>query len=200
MKQAEKINLKHMKRRQPMNKVIGGLLILTLLGRPAIIKVDYIAYEILKSNDIIINYLRKNDVLEIEIEKEEDKISLLMQEIDENKRQINTLVGEKKQIVASLENTMKTKAMSREILSEEFILEFKEFNELYAEERNSVQAEINAIINTDFNSIQKEILHNETDYEYIIAEFEQLAYSQNSIILFLKNLVNKGNQTLALCC
>ena len=183
-----------------MNKVIGGLLILTLLGRPAIIKVDYIAYEILKSNDIIINYLRKNDILEIEIEKEEDKISLLMQEIDENKRQINTLIKEKKQIVASLENAMKTKAMSREMLSEEFILEFKAFNELYAEEKFSVQAEIDAIINTDLNSIQKEILHNETDYQYIVAEFEQLANSQNSIISFLKNLVGKGNQTLALCC
>ena len=183
-----------------MNKVIGGLLILTLLGRPAIIKVDYIAYEILKSNDIIINYLRKNDILGIEIEKEEDKISFLMQEIDENKRQINTLIKEKKQIVASLDNAMKSKVMSKQILSEEFILEFKEFNELYAEEKIAVQAEMDAIINTDFNSIQKEMLHNEMDYEYIIAEFEQLAYSQNSVISFLKNLVNKGNQTLALYC
>ena len=183
-----------------MNKVIGGLLILTLLGRPAIIKVDYLAYEVFKSNDSLINYLRKNDIFKTEQGKEEDRISLLMKEIDENKRQINTLVEEKKQIVASLEGVMKTKVMNREILSEEFMLEFKEFNELYAEKRDSIQSEVEMLINTDFNSIQKEILHNETDYEYIVAEFGQLADSQNSIISFLKSLVSKGSQTLALCC
>ena len=182
-----------------MNKVIGGLLILTLLGRPAIIEADYIAYEIFKSNDIIINYLRKNDILEIEQGKEDERISLLMKEIDDNKRQINKLVKEKKEIVASLESAMKTKAASREILSEEFILEFKEFNELYAEEKTAVQAKLDEVINTDLNAIQKEMLHSETDYEFIIAEFEQLSESQNSIISFLSNLVNKGNQTLALC-
>ena len=182
-----------------MNKVIGGLLILTLLSRPAIIRVDYIAYEVFKSNNILINYLRKNDIHEIESEKEEDRIDILMTEIDYNKRAINTLMKEKKQIVADLEKAMKNKAIAREILSEEFILEFKEFNELYEREKSAIQADINAMANTDFNSIQKEILHTETDYEYIVAEFEQLTKCQNSIISFLKDLVSKGNQTLSLC-
>jgi len=181
-----------------MNKFIGGLLIITLLGRPAIIKVDYIAYEFFKSNDVLINYLRKNEISEIEPEKEEDKINLLLKEIDDNKRKINILVKEKKQVVESLEYAMKAKAVSKAPLSEEFILEFKEFNDLYAEKRDFIQTDIDALINTDFNDIQKEMLHSETDYEYIIAEFEQLAESQNSIISFLKSLIDKGNTTLAL--
>jgi len=182
-----------------MNKLLGGLLILTLMGRPAIIKVDYIAYEFLKSNDIIINYLRKNDILEIRQEDEEEKIRFLMKEIDDNKRAINTLIKEKKQIVENLEGTMKNKAAARDTLSEEFILEFREFNQLCTEKSDCIHEDIDALINMDFNDIQKEMLHSETDYAYIIAEFEQLSENQENIISFLRRVVSKGNRTLALC-
>jgi len=181
-----------------MNKLIGGLLILSLLGRPALLRVDYIAYEFYKSNSVIISFLKKDNVV-IEEDDEEEKIDELMKVIDDNKRYISDLVSQKNKVVDNLDDIMRQKAMARQTLNNEFILEFQQFNELYNAEKNTVESSIDVLSNADFNGIQQEMLHTETDYEYIVAEFEEVIESQNSIISFLEGLINKGKQTLNLC-
>ncbi|MDL2248255.1 hypothetical protein LJB89_00995 [Tyzzerella sp. OttesenSCG-928-J15] len=181
-----------------MNKLIGGLLIISLLSRPAILRVDFIAYEFFKSNTVIINSLKKED-LYIEEESDDEVINNLMDTIDGNKRTIDNLMEEKRTIVANLDNVMKEKAVTRQALNSEFILEFQEFNKIYNEERGDVEYNIDTLNSTDFTAIQQNMLHNEVDYSYIIAEFEEVIESQNKVITFLESLVNKGKDTLALC-
>jgi hypothetical protein len=179
-----------------MNKIIGGLLVLSLLGRPAILRIDYVAYEFYKSNRIIIDYVRKND--EYILNERDGDVDRLFKDMSFNKTYIDRLSEEKNSLVRDIKNLMHTKARQKKAFSDEFICELKTFNDLYDRERGEVKNSINQIEDFDTNGIQQEILHKDINYDYILSEFEHVIKSQNKVIAFLEGVIYSGRRALSM--
>jgi hypothetical protein len=179
-----------------MKKIIGGLLLLSLLSRPSILRIDFIAYEFYRSNQVLIESIKRNESL-LNTDKEEE-VDRLMEDIDTNKRYIERLNYEKNAIIQDMENLMYVKSKSKEAMSGAFILQFREFNELYTLERGDALEHIESIKKLDLTDIQQEILHNDMNIDYILAAFKACVDSQKKIIGFLERVIHAGKRTLAL--
>lgn len=179
---------------ESMNKIIGGLLVLSMLSRPGIIKVDYFAYEIYKSNASIINYLKRTEAPVLNYDKEE--IDMIMTEIDNNKRQITELVELKNDSLKQMDSILKEKSVKKVLLTSEQMEKFAAFSKFYSTRSENVREKMDYVSSDDLNDIQQQVLHNDINYRYIYEKFEGIAKNQNEIIDYLTVIINEANDTI----
>jgi len=182
-----------------MNKIIGGLLVATLLARPALLRVDFVAYEIYKAHSRLIAIVRKEDE-QLQVIEEKD-IDEILTNIDTNKRHIVRLMKDKNRVYGQIQMTMQTKAMSRERMTEEQIDAYRQFTQRYGQEQaalNDQMAKMDAAI--DLHETQKEISKLDTDINYLYKELKGLHDRQHETIFSLSGIIDMSKQTLVCIC
>lgn len=177
-----------------MKKVIGGLLVASLLSHPSLLRFDAIAYEILKSQQKIIYAIQKEKAPdESEIKKIEDSLAA----IGDNSREITELMKDKKKTVAKIQTALDLKAYTRSSMNEEQIALFRTFHSNMNEEASILQEALQKIDNKkDLALAKKEILHTNADYELIYRELNEIAEHQRDVVFSLNNMIDCGQKTL----
>ena len=182
-------------------QIVGGLLVLTLLSRPVAIKIDYIAYEILRSQTQIMQTLKKGDIvknLHSDEEGEADKIEELIANIDSNTRSIMGLLKEKNKVVGQLETSLDIRAYAKKTLDEAQIQKLSAFSALYSEKGEALRNSLQKIEEKqNLNLVKKEILHTDSDLNYIYKELKELSDYQDEALYSLQSIVLSGAEILS---
>lgn len=181
-----------------MKKIIGGLLVLSLLTSPYM-KVDIIAYEVYKSQNQIISYVKKYSSQEdAEDEISPVKVEGLMNEIERNNRSINSLLKSNREVIASVHEAVAIKSRTNEKLTEEQMVVYKEFSDYYNKELNDLNRTLSQISDKDVMSkVKSEICSTETDYSGLYNELKGISDNQYNALFNLNGIRSKGEQTLA---
>lgn len=181
---------------QDMKKIIGGLLVVSLLSGPAAVKVNLYAYELIKNQHQIIYVLKKNVDPRDKITKAAD-VDEAMKALEQNTRTIKTLLKDKNRIVGKIQTALDLRAYAKSPLDESQVNAFADFTALYAEEGGQLQDALTYIDdNKDLMTAKKEILHNQTDYEVVLREINAISDSQSNAIDRLTNIIGAGEAVL----
>ena len=169
----------------------------TLLTNPALMKNDFMAYQIFHEQAKIIAIVKKEQE---EQEKELDALDVgdMLDDIDKNARSINTLLKDKYNIFGRLLAIMNLKAYTKTVMSEYQITAFQEFNTYYEQESEKVNQKLQAIEERQIEIAKKEILKRDSDYSSVYKELKTLNDYQYDAIFDLNNIVEQGNRTLAI--
>ena len=177
-----------------MNKFIGGLLVATLLARPTLLRVDFIAYEIYRAHSRLIAIVRKYEDEQLQIIEERD-IDELLVDIDTNKQHILRLTKHKNRVFAQIQTTMQEKAKSRERMTDEQINAYQQFTTQYSsqtDELNQTFTQMN--IQTKLHETKKEIAKKDTDFSKLYRELKAVNDSQYETIFNLNGLIEAGQR------
>lgn len=179
-----------------MNKIIGGLLVVAMLSSPRVLQYDFLANEMYKANESLINFLKSNEEKEIGAED----IEFVMNEIDENRRYISLLIDRKKECVNDIEEILIEKSSKKVFLTDEQVEKFNDFKTLISNKNVDAVNSMSYVTNEDFNDIQKEVLHTDVDYEYIYYKFYDFYKNQSEVIDYLTSVINEANLTKEILC
>jgi len=177
-----------------MNKIIGGLLVATLLARPALLKVDFIAYEIYKAQTQLLAVVRGMEEQELHIIVEKD-IDEILTDIDQNKRQIHRLLKDKNNVYGQIQTVMQLKAVSRTSLSEEQIVVYKRYVECYTNERQLLADTLSEV--NERLDITVDIAKHDIDYSFVYKKLKAVSDSQYDAICNLNSIIDMSQRTLA---
>ncbi|MBE6013336.1 MAG: hypothetical protein E7234_12405 [Lachnospiraceae bacterium] len=182
-----------------MIRIVGGLLVLSMLSGIERHDVNLIAYELYKSKTAIFDNLERDYDVVDKAYTEKD-IESIMSDMDHNKRYISELIDKKKNSLARIENILKEKADNKIYLTKGQIDKFNEFSKLCEEERGNVQDSLELITNIELNDIQKHMLHKDIDYDYIYRELYNIVKGQNDIIEYLNKIIREADNTIEILC
>ncbi len=177
-----------------MNKIIGGLVVATLLSNPSITKNDLIAYRVFQAQSVILAGIRK--------EQEEREPSMLdvddmLEDIDKNSREINTLLQNKYDIFGKIKSILNLKAYTKTVMSDYQIDVYCKFNECYCTESENINKTLNEIEKKHIESVKKEIFRNESNFTAIYKELKTINDCQYDAIFNLNKIIDMGCKTLA---
>jgi len=180
-----------------MNKVIGGLLVATLLCRPALLRVDFIAYEVFKAQSRLFEIVRKYEEDELRVIEEKD-IDEVLADIDKNRQKIIRLLRDKNHVYGQIQTVMQAKAIAREPMTEEQIDMFQNFTENY-EQKQSVLEEKLTEMDDKFvlEEIKHEIIRVDSDFDFLYKELKQLNECQHDTIFNLHGMLEMTRKALA---
>lgn len=169
-----------------MNRIIGTLLVLALISRPEVFKLNYL---MLKD---------KISVPPVEIrEKVNGKdIDKLLNTLDNKKRSNKKINDVKNEKIEELNSILSKMAKENIHLDEEEVLEFSNFMEFYEEENEYITNIVDNILNSDLNKIQKELLAENTDLEYLIGELESILLEEEKIENRLNLIINNADNLI----
>lgn len=173
-----------------MNTFIGGLLVLSLISKSTPIGVTFVAYDVLRTKDQIIYLMKKDDE---PLEVKEDDINDIMDDIARESRELKSLLKEKCQVVGSMEVKMDLNVHTKAKLSNNQINDFKSFNKNVVE----TEAELSSLFGNlsqkkEFALLQNEILHNDTDMDFVYRELNQISITQKKAIEKLSSFINQN--------
>lgn len=175
-----------------MYKVIGGIIVISLLTTSPLKKTDYKASQIIELNDEIISAV-KNDNIEALYH---ESINTLMTKANENNININSLLVHKTDLVDKIQNIMDTSAQSNVYFTEEQIIKFSEFTNVYMEERENLQSKLESLYeDTDLKSLQQQLLSSDINYDDIVNKLYKLVNNQEEAKQVLEKLVDTGVDT-----
>lgn len=177
-----------------MRKIIGGLLVVSLLSRPAILNVSYLAYQVLKVQNQIICVSKRDEEEEI---IEATDIDDVLAEIENNKRVITTLLKEKEKFVAKIQSLMDVFSYSKITLKEEQMKTFGDFSDNYS----SQNVELHNIIvkledDTEINKVKKEFFKKDTNLRIIYTNLKKILNYQLQAIKVLENIIFMAKATI----
>ena len=180
-----------------MNKIIGGLLVATMLARPALLRVDFIAYEVYKAHTQLLAIVRKFEEEQLQVVVEQD-IDDILTDIDTNKRHIHRLLCDKNHIYGQIQTAMQLKAIAHAQMTEAQISIYRQFAEDYDREQTHLADRLVAIDEKlEQHTLQKEIARPNTDFDFLYKELKDLSDSQYDAIFNLNHMIELGQQTLA---
>jgi hypothetical protein len=181
-----------------MNKIIGGLLVIALLSKPSVLKVDYLAYEIFKIQSNIIKVITK----EFENKEKQDitrDINDLLIDNDDNTRTITSLIKEKNFTSGKIKTMMELKAMAKIPFEEKQITGFTAFTNQYSLLSKSISDNLKKIESKkDLRMVTSEILHNDSSLDIIFNELKEINEIQWETIQDLNSVVDCAERTLAI--
>lgn len=176
-----------------MYKVIGGIIVISLLTTLPLKNTDYTSNQTIKLNDEVISAVKDDNKKALYHES----IDTLMTKANENNININYLLVHKRDIINKIQNIMDVSAHSNINFTEEQIIKFNEFTDNYIKERESLQTKLEMVYQYEnLKSLQQELLSSNINYDDIVAKLYNLANNQEEAILLLEKLVNIGVDTL----
>jgi len=179
-----------------MNKIIGGLLVATMLARPALLRVDFIAYEVYKAHTQLLAIVRKYEEERLQIVVEQD-IDNILTDIDTNKRCIRRLLQDKNQVYGQIQTAMQLKAMSRTRMTEAQITVYRQFAEGYHREQAHLADQLVQLDEKfELHAVQKEIVRPNADFDFLYKELKGLSDCQHDAIFNLNHIIEFGRRTL----
>ncbi|MDR1704119.1 MAG: hypothetical protein LBS19_05485 [Clostridiales bacterium] len=171
---------------------------ISLLSRPSLLRIDYIAYEIRKASDQIIRGIR---ILE-EQEKAADDVSgdaidAVFDSVDRNSKSIVALLKDMGGSVGELNDTMRRKSAAREHMSEEQIQAFSSFNRYYTDRTAVLNNKLASISGgTGLESIKNEIMSDDTDYAQLYDKLNSITDNQYDAIAAINGIIRAAKDTL----
>lgn len=188
-----------------MRKTIGSLLVISLLTySPAIcgtvLNHDAIMWKALKDYSnakAAIIFVEKSgeDIKEIL----DGEIDYLLAEIDNNSFKLTSLLKERKALTAKVDETIKEKATNKQRLTVEQVAAYQKYADVSYKKNIDVLACLNRIDdNKKLSNAENQLLHNNTDYNVIYDDIEQIRQAQMEAIVKLSDIVAVSNETLKL--
>jgi len=179
-----------------MNKVIGGLLVATLLCRPALLRVDYIAYEVYKAQSRLFEIVRKYEEDELRVIEEKD-IEEILTDIDTNRQHIVRLLRDKNNVYGQIQTVMQAKAMAREPMTKEQIDAFQEFTTQYDQKQSSLEERLCEMDERfALKETKMEIIRVDTDFDFLYKELKGLNDCQYDTIFSLHGMIEMAKKAL----
>ncbi len=142
------------------------------------------------------DYSKKHSVVHFDC-IDEDTVSELLSEIDENSRNINGLLQDKFTLVTNIDNKLYLKSKSRVNLSETQIALYKMFNELYDKNNAKISGEISDLQEIELQSASKLFFKSDSSLSALFKKLKTIADKQLTIIDGLKELIETATFTLA---
>ncbi len=189
-----------------MYNIIGGLLVVTLLSRPAAFKLNLMAYEVTKPERKIIATLikketgkekikyRVNSNGETDVNKKMDDV---ITSIDDNNRALTKLLKEKNSVVGKIQTVMDLKAHTKTRMTDAQINKFSGFTSYVGIEGGILQDRLKKIDDKkNLINTKNEILHTNTNYSLVFTELNEIVTYQRDAIASLNRLIDAGNTTL----
>jgi peptidoglycan hydrolase CwlO-like protein len=176
-----------------MKKFIGGLLMVTLMSSPSVLKVDYLAYEVLKTQKQIIYVIRK------EMEGSEKsaviaQIDEIMSEIDTQQQNITSLLKHRNKLTEKIQTALDLRAHTKTPLDDTQLTAFAQFTEICGTEGSILSSRLNT--QERLNEAKSEILHNNTDCEALLSELRAVHDDQCEAVYSLGRIIETGERTL----
>ena len=179
-----------------MNKVIGGLLVATLLCRPALLRVDFIAYEVFKAQSRLFEIARKYEEDELQVIEEKD-IDDILTDIDSNRQHIVRLLRDKNQVYGQIQTVMQAKAIARDAMSETQIDAYRVFTDQYEQAQGSLEVQLTEMDKQfTLKETTKEIIRVDSDFNFLYQELKNLNDCQYDTIFNLHGLIEMARKAL----
>jgi hypothetical protein len=181
-----------------MTIVIGGLLssilISTSVARPS----DITPYAYCITYDV---QLKKGNVCKVlKISKENlqlMKIDELIGAINDQNRSLRNLLKEKTKVLDRIQTMLDFCAYTKTPFNESQLNSFTHFTGVYTREAGALQSTLKKIdSDKELMAAKKELLHNEANYNAIIAELTSFSNSLGDAISYLRGIIESGNSTL----
>jgi len=174
-----------------MTKIIGGLLVASLLSGPT---AEHMGQH---TNEITMKISEYNLEVENKEKTEQVKIEELMGKIDEKNRSLKSLLKERKKVLVKIQALMDLRAYTKTPLNERQISLFSDFTGFYTEKAGALQETLKKIdFQKDLQTTKKELLHNQADYSMIMNELMSLSETQSDAICYLHSIIESGERTL----
>ena len=179
-------------------KLLGGILVITLIVKPSIFTVEILAYEMFRANKQAIQIMQKKDDEYEKTLKEVDSIDVdrIIFNIENNANNIKNLLQEKNKVVSNVQALMDLRSYEKTNLSELQITAFQEFTSCYQQEVVKLEATLNSLQETDFLLVRNEILKTESDYNIILSELQVISEKQYEVIYSLNSIIDAGNEVI----
>ena len=179
-----------------MRKIIGGLLVISLLSRPSLLKIDYIAYEIYKASGLIIKNIRS---IQEKTEKEVglEDVDMAFESIDKNSKGISKLLKDLNNVMGKMNTVMQLKSMTKEVMSEEQVSAFQGFSQYYNEETGVLNETLSTISNKmELKNIKLEIASESTDCEEVYNQLKIISDHQYDAIININKIITAAEDTI----
>lgn len=176
-----------------MTAIVGGLLVLSILTRPSISKLDSFIYP---STEIVSLYKKKTSNTKSDI----DIINELIDNISDSKREITYQLKKKFKTTATLNAKIDLLSITKARMTDKQIKEYRKFVALCKEEESKLLAVTEtAQSNDNFEVIKDEIcLNNACNTSTIIGEFKRLFSYQQEQIYLIKSITRLTENLLAI--
>jgi hypothetical protein len=180
-----------------MNKIVGGLLVVTLLSNPSIMKFDFLAYTIYKAETVIITGVKKEQE-RIEQAVTSSDVDGILSDIDKNTRSIRGLLKDKYNLISKIQSIMNLKAYTKTVMSDYQIDTFQKFNRYYEIESKNLTETLDNIENEKIATAKWELLKTDASFQTVYQELKLINDSQYDAIYNLSNIIERGTKTLAI--
>lgn len=177
-----------------MDILIGGLLMVSLISSP-ITKIDYVAYELYKTQSQIISALKKYQEFEEEVSM--DNVDSILYSIDDNSKKITNMLKEKNNLSKKIDTVMDLYVYAGKRLSNKQLKNYQSYNKFYLKESQILQNNLKFIKNEqNFKNLTNKILLNNENYSNIYKELIEIKNYQVKAIHNIDNLIKKSKQIL----
>jgi len=178
-----------------MKKIIGGLLVMTILTSPSYVAKADGGFDMLRALRspvyVVWAAVDNNDANSL------DAINQKMSAIDANRRRISVLLDNRNQMLAQIQTKMDFYSQTRAALPPEKINAFANFMSYSADAWPQIKSSLNEIGEPgNFSGVSGEIMSDDTDYEYISVELSDMLAAQESVTGKLNAYIGKGNELL----
>lgn len=178
-----------------MHKFIGGLLVVSLLSRPAVFNVHDLSYQILKVQNQFVCVFKRDEEEEI-IESIDIDDALL--QIENNKRIITSLIKEKDKFISKIQSIMDLFSHSKVILKQEQIKTFSDFSyNCNLENRELHKTLLKLEDSTELDEIKKEFFKKDSNLKIIYSKLKIIINYQVEAIKILEKIIFLAKNTVS---
>ncbi len=176
-----------------MKRIIGGLLVVSLLSKPNFVCVSALAYDIFTEDNKLVCVIKKEPE-EINAGIVIAEINETLKEIQNNSKIINELLIEKNKIMCKIDTSLNLMRYAKKTLNDEQIKTYKTFMEKYYSETEAIKKSLEAIDKKkNLNAVKNEVLHNNIcDYAIAYDELKAMKDCQDDVILRLESVIENG--------
>lgn len=181
-----------------MDILIGGLLVFTLISAP-LTKVDFMAYEIYKTQTVIVNAIQK--LKENDFETTNEEINDMLDKIVKNTAAINGLLREKNDFNSKINSVMSMGAMSNKRFNMAQMQKFQEYTKLYKSESAELQKKLSYLNDKKIGvDLSNKILEENGEIDEIYTKLQELNNIQVQAISSLNSIINDSHETYDVLC
>lgn len=181
-----------------MKKIIGGLLVISFLSRPSLLRFDYIAYEIYKaSGQILKNIMSIQETAEKKIEPAD--VDMAFESVGKNSKGISKLLKDLNNVMGKMNTVMQLKSIANDTMSEEQITTLHDFSEYYNTEAEALNDTLSIISEKIvLKDVKLAIMQEDTDHKQVYDELKTISDHQYDAMVGINNIINNAERTLCL--
>ncbi len=169
---------------------------LSLLSRPSVLSISYLAYEVFKNENKIVYVIKSNND-EKNFIKLPKSIDNMLVEVEDNTRNISLLLKERTKVVNKIETNLDFLRYAKINLNEKQVDSFASFVSYSGEQGLKLKQTLQKIESLkSLKNVKKELLHNDADYSLVYNELEQLNNYQFEAIACLNGIISAGENVL----